>query len=225
MSHSIPVVESTPSAIERTNSSQHDRLPGQTDVVSPPVSLGRVNANPASLGIWALICEDYHTHDRDWTSQGFLTLAVHRFGNWRMDRPKILRVFLSPTYRFLQKLCELFCGIQISYCVPVGRRVKFEHFGGMIFSARSIGNDVTIRQNTTLGIISKFDLNARPTIEDGVDIGCNSVVLGNITIGRGAVIGAGAVVIRDVPPNSVVAGVPARVIRYLKVTDEPSPAH
>jgi serine O-acetyltransferase len=176
---------------------------------------GDRNANPESLGLIALLREDFETHERDWASQGFAMLAVHRFGNWRMDQPKWARLVLTPIYRVLNKTCQVFCGIMLPYCVPVGRRVKLEHFGGMILSARSIGNDVTIRQNTTMGIASKADLHAKPTIEDGVDIGCNAVIIGNITIGKGAVIGAGAVVIRDVPPYSVVAGVPAKVIRTL----------
>jgi len=183
---------------------------------APPVAIGDRNANPSDVSFLALLQEDFHVHDRDWASQGFITLAVHRFGNWRMGRPKWMRLGLTPTYRFLQKACQICCGIQLSYNVPVGRRVKLEHFGGMILSARQIGSDVTIRQNTTFGIASKSDLNARPTIEDGVDIGCNAVIVGNITIGRGSVIGAGAVVIRDVPPYSVVAGVPGKIIRSLR---------
>jgi serine O-acetyltransferase len=187
---------------------------------APPSPIGDRNANPDSLGLWELLKEDFETHERDWTSQGFVMLAVHRFGNWRMDQPKWARLVLTPLYRILDKACQVFCGIMLPYCVPVGRRVKIEHFGGMILSARAIGNDVTIRQNTTIGIASKADLHAKPTIEDGVDIGCNAVIVGNIKVGKGAVIGAGAVVIRDVPPYSVVAGVPAKVIRQLEPGNE-----
>jgi serine O-acetyltransferase len=183
---------------------------------APPALIGDRNMNPESLSLWQLIREDFVVHDCDWASQGFLALAIHRFGNWRMAQPKWMRLVLTPMYRCMDKACQVFCGIMLPYCVPVGRRVKLEHFGGMILSARQIGNDVTIRQNTTFGIASKADLNAKPTIEDGVDIGCNAVIVGNITVGRGSVIGAGAVVIRDVPPYSVVAGVPAKVIRTLR---------
>lgn len=191
----------------------------KTGTPAPPSPIGDRNANPGSLGLFALLREDFETHDRDWASQGFLMLMVHRFGNWRMDQPKWMRLVLTPIYRVLDKACQVFCGIMLPYCVPVGRRVKLEHFGGMILSARSIGNDVTIRQNTTMGIASKADLHAKPTIEDGVDIGCNAVIVGNITIGKGSVIGAGAVVIRDVPPYSVVAGVPAKVIRTIEPSE------
>ena len=83
----------------------------------------------------------------------------------------------------------------------------------------AIGSDVTIRQNTTFGISSRKAPYDRPRIEDGVDIGAGSVILGRITVGRNAVIGANAVVSRDVAPFSVVGGVPARLIRMRSTED------
>ena len=77
----------------------------------------------------------------------------------------------------------------------------------------SIGNDVQIRQNTTLGVkhtVHHFEL---PRIGDSVDIGAHACILGGVTIGHGAVIGAGAVVLIDVPPNGVAVGVPAKVVK------------
>lgn len=127
-------------------------------------------------------------------------------------RSKIFRMPLSVLYMLLLKWCEIFCGIMLPYIVPVGRRVCLEHFGGMILSARSIGNDVTIRQNTTFGIKSKEDTNARPTIEDHVDIGAGAVITGNIVVGNHSAIGANAVVLTDIPPYSIAVGVPAKVI-------------
>lgn len=180
---------------------------------APPMPIGNTNSNPAGISFWSLIAEDFRTHGRNFFSQGFLTLFVHRFGNWRMGvRSKFFRMFLSILYMFLQKLCQVFCGIMLPYIMPVGRRVCLEHFGGMILSARSIGNDVTIRQNTTFGIKSVDDTNARPIIEDHVDIGAGAVIVGNITVGHNTIIGANAVVITDIPPNSVAVGVPAKVI-------------
>jgi len=104
------------------------------------------------------------------------------------------------------------CGIKLDYVVEVGRRVKFEHFGGMIIGARSIGDDVTIRQNTTFGVARKSQLNGKPIIEDRVDIGAGVCILGHVRVGHDSVIGANAVVIRDVPPYSVAVGVPAKII-------------
>jgi serine O-acetyltransferase len=96
--------------------------------------------------------------------------------------------------------------------VKVGRRVKLEHFGGMILGAREIGDDVILRQNTTLGIRSTDDLNAKPTIGPRTDVGAGAVIVGNITVGENSIIGANSVVFTNVPPGAVVMGVPGRVI-------------
>lgn len=171
--------------------------------------------NPAGVGFWALVGEDFQTHDRDFLSQGFWVIFWHRFGNWRMSvRPKFARAPLSLLYRLMFKVCEWIAGVKLSYNVPIGRRLRIEHFGGMVLGARSIGNDVTVRQNVTLGISSKTDLRAKPIITDHVDIGAGAVIVGDITVGRGAIIGANAVVTKTVPPYAVVVGVPGRVIRF-----------
>lgn len=175
---------------------------------------GSRNMNPESLGFWALVAEDFRTHGRDPFSQGFWVLFWHRFGNWRMSvRPKALRAPLTVIYRLMAKAGEWFCGIMLPYTVIVGRRLRLEHFGGMVLVADRIGNDVTLRQNTTLGISRKSDLQSRPTIGNGVDIGAGAVIVGAITIGAGAVVGANAVVTKDVPPGAVVGGVPARILK------------
>ena len=90
----------------------------------------------------------------------------------------------------------------------------------MILHAKSIGDDVHIRQNTTFGIARKDQLHQLPTIEDRVDIGCGAVILGAVTVGHDSVIGANAVVLKDVPPHSVAVGVPAKVVRTITRSDE-----
>ena len=175
---------------------------------------GRQNSNPPGIGFWALVAEDFRTHDRDWFAQGFWALFWHRFGNRRMAvRPKLLRAPLSLIYKLGEKSCQWFGGILLPYPVRVGRRVKLEHFGGMILVAQTIGDDVIIRQNTTFGIANLQALTARPVIGNGVEIGAGAVILGGIHVGDGAVIGANAVVVRPVPAGAVVGGVPARLIR------------
>ena len=178
---------------------------------------GTKNRNPDGLGFRALVGEDFRTHDRDLFSQGFWTLFWHRFGNWRMAvGPKLLRAPLSILYRVMAKLCEWWGGIFLPYTVVVGRRVKLEHFGGMILVANKIGDDVIIRQNTTFGVAGLNDLTGRPMIGDRVEFGAGVVAVGRIQIGEDAIVGANAVVAKDVPPAVVVGGVPARVLRDRK---------
>ncbi|MEL6207939.1 MAG: transferase [Pseudomonadota bacterium] len=180
----------------------------------PMSSDGSINANPSDLSFFALVAEDLRTHEGDWLSQGFWALFWHRFGNWRMSvRPRVLRLPLTLIYRVMYRLGQRTAGIILPYSVVVGRRVKLEHFGGMILAAARIGDDVTIRQNTTFGIARVDAIEARPTIGHGVDVGAGAVVIGAISIGDGAVIGANAVVVRDVPPGAVVGGVPAQILR------------
>ncbi|WP_415639292.1 serine O-acetyltransferase [Paracoccus nototheniae] len=82
----------------------------------------------------------------------------------------------------------------------------------MILVAQWIGDDVTIRQNTTFGIARLDALQDRPVIGDRVEIGAGAVILGAVSIGDDAIVGANSVVRRDVAPGTIVGGVPAQVI-------------
>lgn len=178
------------------------------------INCGTVNRNPSNVPFRTLIAEDFTTHERDWFSQGFWTIFWHRFGNLRMSvQPRALRLPLTLIYRIGAKASQWLCGMDLPYTVVVGRRVKLEHFGGMILIARAIGDDVIIRQNTTFGISSPSHPGQRPTIGDRVDIGAGAVLLGGITIGHDTVVGANAVVTQDQPADALVVGVPAKAVR------------
>lgn len=180
---------------------------------APPLPQGDKNMNPPDISFWELAKEDFRTHHSEWFSQGFWAVFCNRFGNWRMSvRSRILRLPLTIIYRVWRLCCQWFGGIKLDYTVQLGRRVKIEHFGGIIIGARSIGDDVIIRQNTTIGIKSINDLNAKPVIGSRVNIGAGAVIVGNITIGDDAIIGANCVVSFDVPPKSLVKLPKAQVI-------------
>jgi len=185
---------------------------------TPLSERGKTSNNPNDISFIGLIREDFQTHDCDILEQGFWAVAVHRFGNWRMGiKLRLFRLPLSILYKIFYKLTEWFCGISLPYTVKLGRRVRLWHHSGMILHAESIGSDVHIRHNTTFGISHTHRNEELPVIGNRVDIGCGSCILGNVSVGDDAVIGANAVVIRNVPANAVVGGVPAKIIQ-LKTT-------
>ncbi|UAK23435.1 serine O-acetyltransferase [Sphingomonas nostoxanthinifaciens] len=165
------------------------------------------------MSLWAQIAEDWRAHGRDWTRPGFRAVAVHRFGVWRMGvRPKLLRAPLSLVYRMLFRRCRNHYSIELPYSASVGRGVVIEHQGGIVIHGASvIGDGCIIRQNCTLGLRRLDALDDAPILGKGVQLGAGAVLLGRIHIGDGAVIGANAVVLIDVPPGAIATGVPAAI--------------
>lgn len=175
---------------------------------------GTTNQNPPGMSLFALLAEDFRTHDSSFLEPGFWAVAVHRFGNWRMDvRSRFLRAPLSLAYGIGYRLVDWLWGIDLLYSIRLGRRVRIWHHGGMVLSARSIGDDVHLRHNTTLGIARRSEPWNKPVIGNRVDIGAGVCILGNVHIGDDSVIGANSVVIESCAPGSVVVGVPGRTIR------------
>lgn len=195
---------------------------------APPLNRGDNNNNPSALTFLQLLKEDYVTYDRSLLELGLWAVWTHRFGNWRMGiRSKIIRMPFSMLYKMAYYWITWFWGIKLDYTVKLGRRVRIWHHGGMILGAREIGDDVHLRQNTTLGLADRRDLNAKPVIGSGVEIGTGAVILGYLKVGDGAIIGANAVVTRDVPPFTLVGGVPAKFIKSLRPqsTGKPDEQH
>ena len=188
---------------------------------SPPLSRGDRNLNPPGIGFLALLREDLKNHGGTVFEQGFWAVAVHRFGNWRMGFPKVLRAPMTVLYRLMYLFVECAAGISLPYTIRLGRRVRIWHHSGIILHARSIGDDVQIRQNTTMGIASVDRHLDIPTIGDRVDIGCGACILGAVTVGDDCKIGANAVVLTDIPAGSTAVGVPARVVRRAPSGDRP----
>lgn len=120
-------------------------------------------------------------------------------------------------YRKLFALYSFVLGYDIKYSTQIGDNFEIFHGarGTVINPNTVIGNNVTVRQNTTIGAKGFHDSEKCPRIEDNVTVGPNACVIGDITIGHHSVIGAGAVVVKDVPAYSVVAGNPAKVIKML----------
>lgn len=139
---------------------------------------------------------------------GFKALRSHKRANWfyRHNMPFIARYISQHTAHKT--------GIEIHPAAKIGRRVCIDHGHGIVIGETTeIGDDVMIYQGVTLGGTGKDVGKRHPTIENGVMIGAGAKVLGPITIGKNAKVAAGAVVVKDVEPNSTVVGVPGEVVK------------
>ncbi|MDD3420122.1 MAG: serine O-acetyltransferase [Candidatus Gastranaerophilales bacterium] len=115
--------------------------------------------------------------------------------------------------RFISHISRFLTGIEIHPKATIGRRFFIDHGMGVVIGETTIiGNDVLIYQGATLGGTGKETGKRHPTIANNVVIGAGAKVLGNILIGENSQIGAGSVVVDDVPTNSTVVGIPGRVI-------------
>jgi putative colanic acid biosynthesis acetyltransferase WcaB len=122
-------------------------------------------------------------------------------------------------YRFFyQILVEWILGIELPWDTQVGKNLKLQHGHGLVVNHQTkIGENCVLRNSTTIGNKKLADgsYSTAPQIGNNVDIGANVVIIGAITVGDNAVIGAGSVVVKDVPEGAVVVGNPAKVIRQV----------
>jgi serine O-acetyltransferase len=138
---------------------------------------------------------------------GLWAVWLHRAAN------KLWRARLRLLARMLSQVARLFTGVDIHPAARLGRRLFIDHATGVVIGETAIvGDDVTLYQGVTLGGTGKGHGKRHPTICDRVFIGNNANVLGNISVGANSRVGAGSVVLTDVPPNSTVVGVPAHIV-------------
>ena len=138
---------------------------------------------------------------------GLWAVWFHRVSN------RLWRVKFRLLARLLSQLGRFLTGVDIHPGALLGRRLFIDHATGVVIGETAIvGSDVTLYQGVTLGGTGKGHGKRHPTLCDGVFVGNNANVLGNITIGQNSRVGAGSVVLTDVPPNSTVVGVPAHIV-------------
>jgi serine O-acetyltransferase len=169
------------------------------------------------------IREDFQTYDRRWSAQGFWVMVVYRFGRWRYTiRFFLMRKFCSLVYKVLFKFAQILTGVELPCEVTIGRNFIIDHFGGIIISGDAkFGDNCRIRNGVTVGL-SRVDEKRCPIVGNNVDIGAGAKLLGSIRVGDNVLIGANAVVLCDVPNNSVAVGVPA-VVKPRRVRDFSEP--
>src|ERR1017187_6101601 len=138
---------------------------------------------------------------------GFHAICAYRFTHWLWNHQFRLLA------RWLSQVARLLTGIEIHPAAQIGSRLFIDHGMGVVIGETSIvGDDVTMYQGATLGGTGKEKLKRHPTIGNGVFIGAGARILGNIRVGDNSRIGAGSVVLRDVPDDSTVVGVPGHII-------------
>ncbi|NBN63633.1 serine O-acetyltransferase [Microvirga tunisiensis] len=139
--------------------------------------------------------------------KGFHALQTHRLANW------LWRQGRGDFALYLQSRSSEVFQVDIHPAVPVGRGIFIDHATGLVVGSTAvIEDDVSILQGVTLGGTGKDQGDRHPKIRKGVLIGAGAKILGNLEIGRCSRIAAGSVVLQDVPCNTTVAGVPARVV-------------
>jgi serine O-acetyltransferase len=138
---------------------------------------------------------------------GLWAVWIHRISH------RLWLAKLRLAARFLSQIARFVTDVDIHPGALLGRRLFIDHAMGVVIGETAIvGSDVTLYQGVTLGGTGKGHGKRHPTVCDGVFIGNNANVLGNITVGENSRVGAGSVVLSDVPPNSTVVGVPAHIV-------------
>jgi len=139
---------------------------------------------------------------------GLHAILAHRVAHW------LWRHHLRLAARFLSQMSRLLTGIEIHPAARIGGGLFVDHgMGVVIGETTEIGDNATLYQGVTLGGTGKETGKRHPTLGNNVVVGVGASVLGSIKIGDNSLIGAGSVVLREVPPNSTAVGVPARLVR------------
>jgi serine O-acetyltransferase len=138
---------------------------------------------------------------------GLHAVWFHRIDHWLWQHKFYLLA------RWLSQVARLLTGIEIHPGAEIGRRVFIDHGLGVVIGETAvIGDDVTLYQGVTLGGTGKEQGKRHPTLMENVVVGSGAKILGNIVVGRNCRIGAGSVVLRNVPDDSTVVGVPGHII-------------
>jgi serine O-acetyltransferase len=172
------------------------------------------------MSLFARIREDINSIlERDPAARSRLEVFLCYPGLWAVWIHRVSHAMwnakLRLSARILSQVARFFTGVDIHPGALLGRRLFIDHATGVVIGETAIvASDVTIYQGVTLGGTGKGHGKRHPTVCDGVFIGNNANLLGNITIGENSRVGAGSVVLDDVPPNSTVVGVPAHIVYH-----------
>ncbi|MCL2660135.1 MAG: serine O-acetyltransferase, partial [Acidobacteriaceae bacterium] len=155
--------------------------------------------------------------ERDPAARSWLEIVLCYPGLWAVWIHRVSHILwrrrLRLAARVLSQFARFTTGVDIHPAANLGHRLFIDHATGVVIGETTIvGDDVTLYQGVTLGGTGKEHGKRHPTLCSGVFVGNNANILGNITIGENSRVGAGSVVLADVPPNSTVVGVPAHIV-------------
>lgn len=148
--------------------------------------------------------------------KGLLVTALFRMAHMLRMGPKWLFPLAAIYGIFYRVVVEWFLCIELPWKTKVGPGLRLEHGQALVVNDATVfGQNCTLRNGVTIGIkqLSSGGFSGAPRFGNRVDVGANATIIGPISIGDDAVIGAGAVVVKDVPPGAVVVGNPARILR------------
>jgi len=171
-----------------------------------------------SMAMFDRIREDINSvRERDPAARSWLEILLCYPGLWAVWFHRVShalwRAKLRLAARVLSQIARFLTGVEIHPGALLGRRLFIDHGMGVVIGETAVvASDVTLYQGVTLGGTGKGHGKRHPTLCDGVFVGNNANILGNITVGENSRVGAGSVVLSDVPPNSTVVGVPAHIV-------------
>lgn len=140
-------------------------------------------------------------------------LVAFRLAQWLHRRVWLVRVICIPYFLAYRVLVHWFCHMELQWTLDIGEGLQIFHGYCLVIHPNTrIGRHVTLRHCVTLG--NRSGEPEAPIMEDYVEVGAQVVILGGVTVGRHAIVGAGSVVTKSVPPYAIVAGVPARVVKF-----------
>lgn len=168
--------------------------------------------------MWKLLKDDIDVvFEQDPAARSYLEVILTYSGLHAVWFHRVAHFLFKKKFFFLARavsqVSRFFTGIEIHPAAVIGRRFFIDHGMGVVIGETCIiGNNVTLYQGVTLGGTGKERGKRHPTLEDNVLVATGAKVLGSIVVGANSKVGAGSVVLKNVPPNATVVGIPGKVV-------------
>ena len=168
-----------------------------------------------------LVLADLYRYEGKTDTKSFLhayaTYEGFKFSVWlRMcsvaRKKKLTKIFILPICRMIYRHYKYKYGYDIPYAIEIGPGLQIFHIGGIVFSPAKCGKNITLSQNTTVGMTIHNGKKQYPVLQDNIYIAPGAIIIGDITVGSDVAIGSNSVLKKSVEDYSVVVGIPGKVI-------------